>query len=163
MGNSARNGRIIRGRLVYPLAMSTKRMFVSQGTLDAWLTSGQVDVDGEIMMLSHVGQRFELVTAVHFVNEVAEGGDAQQLIGKVKTLEQIVELGGEHYADSVLLGESAYEVVEGFLGMPVSAEAGADPSSISGHDLATATRMAAGEAPSAELDLLAQFFLGASR
>ena len=152
--------------------MATNRMFVSQGTLDVWLSDGHVDVDGEIMTLIHANQRFELVSAVHFVTEVAEGGDANDLIGKVKTLEQVVELGGEHYADSVLLGESAYEVVEGFLGMPVqsagetssaSSEGEDDPSSISGHDLATATRMAAGEPPSVELDLLSQFFLGAKR
>ena len=148
---------------MYPRSMPTNRMFVSQGTLDTWLSSGQVDVDGEIMTLSHVGERFELVTALHFVTEVAEGGDDNQLIGKVKTLEQVLELGGEHYADSVILGESAYQVVEGFLGMPVSTDSDKDPSSISGHDLATATRMAAGEPPSAELDLLAQFFLGAAR
>ncbi len=41
--------------------------------------------------------------------------DAAELVGRCKTLEQIEALGGEHYADSVVLNDNAYQVVEGFL------------------------------------------------
>lgn len=138
-------------------------MFVSQTTLDEWLGKGDVVVDGDVMSLARVG-RFQLETAFHFVAEVAEGGDAEELVGKVKTQEQLLTLGGEHCAGSVILGDNAYEVVEGFLGVPVEAEVRGDASDeagISGSSLAAVTLAAAGEGPpSQEIDLLAQFFLG---
>lgn len=138
-------------------------MFVSQATLDEWLGNGEVVVDGEVMSLARVG-RFRLETAFHFLSEIAEGGDAEELVGKVKTQEQLASLGGEHCAGSVILGDNAYEVVEGFLGVRVEAAAqenAPDAASISGSSLAAVTRAAAGDSPpSQEIDLLAQFFLG---
>ncbi len=152
--------------------MAENRMFVSQETLDTWLGNDEVDVEGEIMILKRLRQSFQLETAYHFLTEIAEGGDEQELVGKVKTMAQLAELDGEYCAGSVILGDNAYEVIEGFLGLPMqqgmgsdAGDADKDPSDISGHDLAAATRAAAGDGdanpPSQELDLLAQFFLGA--
>jgi len=134
-------------------------MFVSQATLDQWLGDDIVDVDGDVMAIRRLGHRFQLNTAYHFLSEVAEGGDSGELVGKVKTLDQVVALGGEHCAGSVILGDNAYDVVEGFLGLPL--EDSSAPS-VSGSSLASATRAAAGDGnpPSQELDILAQFFLG---
>lgn len=138
--------------------MAKNAMFVSQETLDRWLTEERVEVEGERMTLLPEGQRFELTSAVHFVAEVADGGDEAQLVGRVKSLEAVAELGGEHYADSVILEDNAYEVVEGFLGESLGVRPDSEHPA---HDLAAATRLAAGEGrpPSAELDLLARFFL----
>lgn len=107
--------------------MADHRIFLPQDVLDVWMTEGHVSVDGEVLTLAG-GQRFQLKTAVHFVEEVAGGGDDAQLIGKVKDLEQLASIDGEHCADSVILGESAYQVIEGFLGEPMFEEAPpADP------------------------------------
>jgi len=133
-------------------------MFVSQETLDNWLTEERVTVEGEVMTLMPEGQRFELASAVHFVAEVADGGDETELVGRVKALDAVAAFGGEHYADSVILEDNAYEVVEGFLGTSLGRDsAQSEPLA---HDLAAATRLAVGDRPpSAELDLLARFFL----
>ncbi|MFW6052218.1 MAG: hypothetical protein ACODAU_13650 [Myxococcota bacterium] len=137
--------------------MGQNRLFVSQETLDKWLSEGRVDVDGETMTVQPEGHQFELKSAVHFKSEVTGEGDPGGLLGRVKDLAQVAELGGEHCADSVILGDAAYEVVEGFVGEPVQ-EAVA-----SGHDLAAAARAAAGEGPSTgEIDLLARFFLSSN-
>ena len=64
----------------------------------------------------------QLESAVRFTAEVAEGGDAERLVGRVKTLTQVAELGGEHASASVVLGDNAYEVVEGFLASPDTAQ-----------------------------------------
>ncbi|MBK6580543.1 MAG: hypothetical protein IPG17_31170 [Sandaracinaceae bacterium] len=140
--------------------MAEHRMFVSQATLDQWLGDDAVDVDGDVMAIRRLGHRFQLNTAFHFLSEVAEGGDSSELVGKVKTLDQVVALGGEHCAGSVILGDNAYEVVEGFLGLPIPND-DAGSASLGGANLAAATRAAAGDGnpPSQELDLLAQFFL----
>lgn len=136
--------------------MGQNRLFVSQETLDHWLSEGRVEVEGETMTVQPEGHKFQLKSAVHFKAEVA-GSDEAKLLGRVKDLQRLAELGGEHYADSVLLGEDAYEVAEGFVGEPVI-----EPVA-SGHDLAEAARAAAGEGPAAgEIDLLARFFLSSN-
>lgn len=135
------------------------RLFLSQETLDRWLTDAKVEVDGETMTLLPEGQSFRLDSALHFVEELTGGDDEKQLIGRVHSLESVVEMGGEHYADSVVLGELAYTVVEGFLGSPVSTEEWADAT---GPDLASAARAATGEnelVDDPEVELLAKFFL----
>ena len=100
-------------------SVADHRLFVSQETLDIWMTDGRVEVDGEVMTLLPDKQRFQLKTAVHFLEEVAGGGDDAALIGKVKDVESMLEMGAEHVADSVILNESAYQVMEGFLGEPI--------------------------------------------
>jgi len=138
--------------------LAQNAMFVSQETLDGWLTEERVAVEGDVMTLMPEGQRFTLTSAVHFVAEVADGGDEKELVGRVKALDVLAAFGGEHYADSVILDDNAYEVVEGFLGTSLGREAHSERPA---HDLAAATRLAVGEdrPPSAELDLLARFFL----
>ncbi len=138
--------------------MAKNRVFVPQETLDEWLSNERVEVDGETMTLKPEGQKFLLKTAVRFVTEVTGGGDDPGLVGKVKDLEQLGVLGGEHCADSVVLGDNAYEVLEGFVGEPLI-----DESVASGHTLASAARAATGDDPATvEIDLLARFFLSSS-
>jgi len=61
------------------------------------------------------GRMFGLTQAVRFMAEVAEGNDPHDLVGKVKTLEQVQEMAAEYCAGSVILGDNAYEIVDGFL------------------------------------------------
>ena len=137
--------------------MPSNRLFVSQETLDLWMSEGRVEVDGETMTLNPEKRQFRLLTAVHFLAEVAGGGDVAALVGKVKGLEDVVGLGGEHCADSVVLGDDAYEVMEGFLGEPINEEA-SDAVAASGSSLAAAAAAALGEGPpTGELDALARF------
>lgn len=98
--------------------MAEHRLFVSQETLDLWMTDGHVQVDGDVLTLAG-GHRFKLKTAVHVLDEIAGGGDAAGLIGTVRDVEAIAALGGEHVSDSLILNDSAYTVVEGFLGEPI--------------------------------------------
>ncbi len=95
---------------------STARIFVPQEALETWVAEGRAQLLGETLLLEGIG--FALTGAVHFVSEVAGGGDEPALVGKVKTLSQLTELGGEHCAASVVLGDNAYEVVEGFVAQP---------------------------------------------
>ena len=140
--------------------MSRNRVFVSQETLDSWLSNERVTVEGEIMTLLPERQRFRLTTAVHFLKEVAEGGDEPALVGKVKDLDAVTELGGDHVSGSVVIGDNAYEVIEGFLGDPMHEPMDEGHEVAVGGSLAAATAAALGEGPpSGELDLLARFFL----
>ena len=57
-------------------------------------------------------------TAVRFLSSI-EGSDVHGLLGRVKTAQQLAEMGSEHYGASVILGDVGYECEEGFVGIPV--------------------------------------------
>lgn len=99
--------------------MADNRVFLPQLAVDTWLQEGRIELDGEVMTLHPAGQQFRLETAVRFVSELTGEPDPNDLLGRVKTLDQITGLSGEHCADSVIIGDNAYEVVEGFIGKPV--------------------------------------------
>jgi len=96
--------------------MNANRVFFPQQTLDQWLEQGCAALVGDELMLGPDGRRFRLSSALRFVEEVGGGGDPHALIGKVKAVDEVQALAGEHCADSVIIGDSAYQVVEGFLG-----------------------------------------------
>jgi hypothetical protein len=134
--------------------MRANRLFVPQQMLDQWLSEDRIEVEGDVMAVKPEGQRFTLTTAVFFKFEVTGSPDVHGLVGRVKDLAQISDLGGEHYADSVILGDNAYQVVEGFAGTPLFEK----ESIATGDSLAHATAAALGEKTgSGEIDLLARF------
>ena len=93
-------------------------LFVSQSLLDTWAGQGRVDLDARsITLLSGEGhgRRYALEPAARFLRVAAGGDDPNLLLARVKTLAQIREMGGDFLADSVVLGETAYEVEPGFL------------------------------------------------
>lgn len=140
--------------------MGPNRLFVSQSKLDQWLSDSLVEVDGETMTTQPDGNRFELKTAVLFTEELTGEGDPHELVGRVKDLEQITALGGEYASGSVILGDNAYTVVEGFVGHPILEDESSAASAHTGDSLAAAMRSATGDpARDGELDLLARFFL----
>ncbi len=91
------------------------RMFIAHSTLETWLDSGHVDVDDQIVVLKNHQRSYHLQAAVRFLSVVPQGRGAE-LIGKVLTESRIQELGGEIMGDSVLFGESAFEVEAGYVG-----------------------------------------------
>jgi hypothetical protein len=93
-----------------------RQLFISQDTLVAWQDQDKVTFDGDVMTIKADGRRFNLLEAVRFIRLEGEGQDTAGMVGKVKTDEQIVALGGERYRDSVIIGETAYKVQEGFIG-----------------------------------------------
>ena len=136
--------------------MGKNRLFVSQSVLDNWLGESRIEVTGEVMTLLPERHRFQLGTAVLFKSELTGAGDPHSLIGRVKDLEQIAALGGDYSEGSVIVGDLAYEVLDGLVGDPIDPPgAKANPDD----DLTEAVRRAAGVERPAELDTLAKLFL----
>ena len=103
-------------------------LFVSQALLAAWAGQGRIDLDGRSIALlggQAQGRRYGLEPAVRFLRVAGGGDDAAGLVARVKTLVQVRELGGEAMADSVVMGEVAYEVEPGFLAEASAVEAAA--------------------------------------
>ncbi|MCG8557673.1 MAG: hypothetical protein MJD61_20665 [Proteobacteria bacterium] len=95
--------------------MRPNRAFLPQQTVDAWLSDGKIELNGTIMSVPAHARGFLLESAIYIVEDVGGAGDQPQLLGKVKDLAQIAELGGEHCADSLIVEDDAYRVVEGFV------------------------------------------------
>jgi hypothetical protein len=56
---------------------------------------------------------------VRIIQEVSGTEDLFDLVGRVKSVNYLTELGAEILETSMILGENAYEVVPGFLGSPI--------------------------------------------
>jgi len=93
-----------------------RHLFIAQQTLGAWVDQDKVEFDENVMTIKVDGRSFTMVEAVRFIK--VEGGDEDQpgLLGRVKTNDQLKEMGAERYRDSVLYQDLAYKVQEGFIG-----------------------------------------------
>jgi hypothetical protein len=89
-------------------------LFVPQSVLDKWSEQGRIQVDGNVLTILQDGKHFALTSAVRFMKMEA-GEDSAGLLHKVKTTDALKLMGAEHYMESVLLGEVAYQVQQGFL------------------------------------------------
>ena len=74
-----------------------------------------ISVDSDKISLPDFPAPFKLAPAVYFTKMVAGEDDTHKLIGKTAETAMLEKKGYEHYQNSVLVGECAYEVKEGFL------------------------------------------------
>ncbi len=124
------------------LGMTPERIFIPQETLDRWHSEEEVQLDDDVLTRGQA--QFALESAVLIVSEVTGAGDSDSLEGRVKTHQQLKAIGADHCHDSVIVGERAYSVVEGFLGSTV-----------------VPLEKASAKAAETDLDLLAKLFLNA--
>ena len=135
-------------------------LFVPQDMLDKWADQGRVELKGHVLTLLREKKSFQLTSAVRFL-KLEAGEDVARLLNKVKTLDALKQMRAEQYMNSVILGEAAYKVQQGFL-----AEANALRRAVgvkpAGRPKAAPSKGAAKEGQGAEggdQDLLAQFLL----
>jgi hypothetical protein len=93
---------------------SVARLFVPQAKLEEWALEDKADIREGRLTIASEKAGFAVLPAVHFTKLVS-GTDDKKLLRKVKTEEELQKLGAEHLADSVLLGDTAYEVTGGYL------------------------------------------------
>jgi hypothetical protein len=99
------------------------RLFLPQKTLEDWVLAEKADLKDDRLIVSKEPGSYPVVPGVHFLKLVS-GPDERKLLSKVKTYEQLQKLGAEHMAETVILGETAYEVVPGYIAdVPVAARA----------------------------------------
>jgi hypothetical protein len=129
------------------------RVFFPQAALDEWIVDGSVELDnGELTILAE-GRRYRLAEAVRVMREVSGAGDAQELVGRVKARTYLEQLGAEIVEGSMLVGDAAYDVEPGWLGIPIGTFA-----EHVGSDARRRARTGKGGAdPKTDEDLLARF------
>ena len=141
-------------------------LFVPQSVLDKWSEQGRIQVDGNILTILGEGKSFSLTSAVRFIKMEA-GDDGAGLLQKVKTTDALKQMGAEHYMESVILGENAYQVQQGFLAdanaLRRAAAVSSAPPAVAEKKPAPAPVAAAPppeeKKPAGEQDMLAQFLL----
>lgn len=127
--------------------------FVSNAKLEEWVEQG-ADFQGDSIALPN-GTTHSLVPAVRIISLI-DGQDTHGLVGQVKLLSDIQNLGGEHFQGTVIVGDDGYECEEGF----------ADPSPPSPAQSSAAATAATDEALSSlsggspdDAEMLADFWL----
>jgi len=147
-------------------------LFVPQSVLDKWSEQGRIQVDGNVLTILGENKNFALTTAVRFIKMEA-GDDTARLLQKVKTTDALKQMGAEHYMESVILGECAYQVQQGFLADANALRRAAAASQLAKAAPAATPKAAPGANPAfpapagpkaatdekGEPDLLAQFLL----
>ena len=93
-------------------------MFFPQDTLDRWLSQGKADLTHRELVFKGWGRRYRIVEAVRVLGEVSGHADPFDITGRVKSVSFMTELGAELLDTSMILGDSAFDVVPGFLGTP---------------------------------------------
>lgn len=97
------------------------RLFISVDRLDAWTAEGRASLEGDRMVLTELGRAFSMTPAVVF--ERVTGGSSQQdpngLVGLVKSKQALEAMGAEQLANSVIYNDTAYDVIDGFIGEPL--------------------------------------------
>jgi len=94
------------------------RIFFPQEALDQWIVDGTVDLQGSELTILAVGRRYKITEAVRVLRDVSDTGDTHQLAGRVKTRADLEKLGAEIIETSMLIGDSAYDVTPGWVGVP---------------------------------------------
>jgi hypothetical protein len=99
------------------------RLFLPQKTLEEWALAERADVKDDRLVVAKESGTYPVVPGVHFIKLVS-GPDERKLVAKVKTHEQLQKLGAEHMAETVILGETAYEVEPGYIAdVPIPSKA----------------------------------------
>ena len=110
------------------VAMGPNRVFFPQAALDRWLEESKVELLGGELFVKAEQKKYKIVEAVRVLSEVSGGADVYEIVGRVKTVNFLTELGAELLGTSMVIGDNAYDVVPGFVGAPLG-EAPALPKS----------------------------------
>jgi len=103
--------------------MATK-VFFPQAALDMWVVDGTIDLTGSHLVVVASGRKFDVVEAVRVMAEVTGTPDPFELVGRVRAKDTLVGLGAEIVESSMIVGDNAYDVIPGWLGVPDGESAG---------------------------------------
>lgn len=95
------------------------RVFFPQASLDEWLSGDRVDLKNDELTIKNEGRRYKIIEAIRVLREATGSSDPHELLGKVKSKAFLEELGAEVLESSMILGDNAYDVVQGFVGAPI--------------------------------------------
>ncbi len=132
--------------------MGKNRVFFPQNALDQWLHEEKIELGETTLVIKAEGRKYRLIEAVRVLGEVTGAEDEHELVGRVKTVNFLTELGAELLGTSMILGELAYEVIPGFIATPVGSFAEHRQGSVP-------PPPARGTMPTSDEEILAQYLI----
>jgi hypothetical protein len=91
------------------------RIFFPQAALDRWVADDRVDLEADILVLRDGGGRYRIAEAVRVLRELTGADDPLDIVGRVRPKSELVNKGAEIMEGSMIVGDNAYDVVQGFL------------------------------------------------
>ena len=108
------------------MSRSAPRIFVAQTLADSWLSAREVQLERDLLRLAEAGggpvTHLFINPAVFFERIDGTDTDVHDVVGRVKTAQELAQMGADHYESSVVMGDYAYTVVPGYLATPVDAK-----------------------------------------
>ncbi len=92
------------------------RLFISQERLDDWTMDEKATLDSGRLTLTELGRVFLVEPAVRFLKVSGGEEDPNDFLNRVKTEKELAEIGADLYMNSVIHGDTAYDVQPGFVG-----------------------------------------------
>ena len=93
------------------------KIFFSQRILGSLTDEGKIKLDGNVItLLTPDHPSFDLEPAFRFIRTSDGGPDPHDLVGQIKYEKEVKALNTEVYLNSIIYGETAYEVEPGFIG-----------------------------------------------
>lgn len=94
-----------------------KKIFIPQEKLETWVNDGKMSFsDNIITTLTGSKVRYKLVPAYKFLKLTSGEKDEPNLLGTVKTKDDLKHLKPDIFLDSIIIGDIAYEVETGYIG-----------------------------------------------
>lgn len=131
--------------------MGKNRVFFPQNALDQWLHEEKIELGDALLTIKAEGRKYKLIEAARVIQEVTGADDIHELVGKVKTVNYLSELGAELLGTSMILGDLAYEVVPGFVASPIG--------SLVAHRASAPPPPMRGPMPTTDEEILAQYLM----
>jgi hypothetical protein len=94
-------------------------VFFPQDALDEWIVGGTIDLSKGELMIAPEGRRYKVLEAVRVLAEVTGTPDPHKIVGKVKPKADMEKLGAEIMEGSMIIGDNAYDVAQGWMGSPL--------------------------------------------
>jgi hypothetical protein len=138
--------------------VGANRFFWPQELLDQWIVDEKIVLDGKWLTINDENRTYKVRQAVYFQSDVGDGEDIHGLIGRVKEMISLEEMGAEVYMDSAIIEDSAYEIVPGFTGEPRVVQIEAESSGAADLSGAIATQTG-DEEETNDSELLAKFLI----
>jgi len=94
-----------------------KKIFIPQEKLEAWVSEGKMSFsDNVVTTLSGEKASYKLIPAYKFLKLTSGSEDAPDLLGTVKTKDELRDFNPDIFLDSIIIGDLAYEVETGYIG-----------------------------------------------
>ena len=98
------------------IARVAEPLFVSQARLEHWIETGEITFVDNIVTLVAQKKSYDMQPAAKVIG-LLDGDDVLEIVGKVVTVAELQEKGAEHFADSIIYGDTAYQCQAGFVGL----------------------------------------------